>query len=89
MEVQFEAQGETYGTPGWPSPAYYSINGYNDNINGFYNEMYSLTIQFKNHNSSYWPCKYFCTCMTDWIDDDCRRAALKNSWWTFWWYMNR
>ncbi len=89
MEAQFEAQGETYGTPAWPSPAYYSVdpNYYDPNINGFYNDMYNLTISFKNHNSSYWPCKYFCSCMTDWIDPNCRRAAMKNAWWTFWWFM--
>jgi len=88
MEQQFEAQGETYSTPAWPDPPYYAFtsNYYDPNINGFYNNMYSLTISFKNHNSSYWPCKYFCVCQTDWIDPDCRRAAMKNAWWTFWWF---
>jgi hypothetical protein len=88
MEAQFEVQGETYGTPGWPNPpCYTSRSDYNGNITGFYNNVYSLTISFKNHNQSYWPCKYFCTCMTDWIDPDCRRAAFKSGYVTFWWYL--
>lgn len=88
MENQLEAQGEVYSTPGWPNPRSYAARtDYNGNIGGFYNNMYSLTIAFKNHNSSYWPCKYFCVCQTDWIDPDCRRAAMKNAYVTFWWYL--
>jgi hypothetical protein len=49
--------------------------------------MGNLTNSFKSHNTSYWPCKIFCVCMTDWIDPNCRRAAMKNAWWTFWWFM--
>jgi hypothetical protein len=89
MENQFEAQGETYSTPAWPNPPYYSVdpNYFDTNTTGFYNDMYNLTMSFKSHNESYWPCKYFCTCMTDWIDPNCRQASMKLAWWTFWWFM--
>jgi len=88
MEDQFEGQGEVYGTPGWPNPSYFSIdpnpNYYDNNVNEFANQMYFLTMSFKSHNESYWPCKYFCVCMTDWIDPSCRQVDMRYGWWTFW-----
>jgi|WetSurMetagenome_2_1015567.scaffolds.fasta_scaffold275796_2 hypothetical protein len=89
MENQFEAQGEAYSTPAWPSPAYYAFEGnyFDPNTTGFYNDVHNLTLSFKSHNESYFACKYFCTCMTDWIDPNCRRASMKLAWWTFWWFM--
>jgi hypothetical protein len=88
MEAQFESQGETYGTPAWPNPRYYDWSSYNGNINGFYNNMYNLTQSFKSHNQNYMACRVFCVCMTDWIDPDCRRAALKNGYITVWCFLS-
>ncbi|NLE29084.1 MAG: hypothetical protein GX629_05390 [Phycisphaerae bacterium] len=87
-EALFEAQSEFYGMPGWPNPHYYTSNrDYNGYTVYFYNEMNSLANSFKSHNESYWPCKYFHVCQTDWIDDDCKRAALKLSWNVFYYYL--
>jgi len=88
-ENEFEAQGEAYSTPGWPSPAYYIANWWDYDIYTEYHhqEILGLAQHFKNHNKSHWSCKYFHVCQTDWIDPDCRRAAFKLGWNTFWWYL--
>ncbi len=90
-ETYFEVQGEAYGTPSWPAP-YYSDRfspGYDTYCTAFYNEMIgSIVPRFKSHHNSYWACKYLCSCMTDWIDPDCRRASLKLGWEVMWWYLN-
>jgi hypothetical protein len=88
-EDMFEYQGNGYSTPAWPSPAYYYANWWEyDNYVGYHiNNMHSLAQTFKTHNETYWPCKYLHVCMTDWIDPDCRRAAMKFAWNVVWWYM--
>jgi len=93
-ETYFEVQGEAYSTPAWPAP-YYSDRfnpGYDAYCTAFYNEMVtgtsSIVQRFRSHHNKTWYCKYLCSCMTDWIDPDCRRASLKLGWEVFWWYLS-
>jgi hypothetical protein len=88
-ENMFEYQGNAYGTPAWPSPPYYTSDwtNYDGYVAYHVTNMHNLATTFKNHNESYWPCKYLHACMTDWIDPDCRRAAFKLGWETAYWYM--
>ncbi len=92
-ETYFEVQGEAYSTPAWPSPYYADryTPGYDAYCTAFYNEMVtggsSIVQRFRSHHNSYWACRYFCSCMTDWIDPDCRRASLKLGWEVLWWYL--
>jgi hypothetical protein len=93
-ETYFEVNGEAYSTPAWPSPYYGDrlTPGYDTYCTAFYNEMCSgsgsIVNRFRSHHNSYWACRYFCACMTDWIDPDCRRASLKLGWEVLWWYLN-
>jgi len=88
-ETYYEVQAEAYSTPAWPAPYYPDrfSPGYDTYCTAFYNEMISLTNSFKSHHKNYWACKYLCSCQTDWIDPNCRRASLKLGWEVFYWYL--